>query len=586
MQTIGEILNPQSNTNTSNNGNSFWIRDISQSENNDSIVRFYNDSSISDDKKHMLSDAIDWGMPKIDADKYISETFYKKEAPWLIEDAKSVLGWIAKKTSEAFGEWISWIKEAWEKWASWEINAPEALVRWVSSTFNAATSPIQWLVWQGVENLITEPLKAITPEPIKEAIKQTVEPKAKAVLEWYDSLPDDAKRYAEDAWAGVNVLLNILGAAPAVKALKTWEEAVAGWLESVEQLWKRAIQRAKTAIPKIESAAQWAIAKWAEEKFAKSIWQATAEWVIDWEKVLIPKPEKTFIETVTWPIRPSDTKKLAWRALTPSYWWTQSPKQVLETATNAEKNLRTLHKLVRTWKLEWNISTLEDAAKTVVDWLDSVWDRIWKAIEPLSGQTSISMWTRSDMTRALTSRIERRSGAYWALKNFFEDTRWGLSFKDAFKTKKIYWAEIRKLIKAWDAWTDSFSSLVKWVNELSENLDNEVAKKLTNPKFKEDKDIYSTLKKLAWDITKSAAVEWRRSPQTLVEQLWMLDTIFEGIKNPLSTAKNVFAKEIWEINTRWGSFKELVKLLDEEAIKRASKTKPTIGEFIWKSVKK
>ena len=51
----------------------------------DVIVKFYNDSSISDDKKEMFSKAIDDGMPRSEAEQYLSKEFYgeapKTEAP-------------------------------------------------------------------------------------------------------------------------------------------------------------------------------------------------------------------------------------------------------------------------------------------------------------------------------------------------------------------------------------------------------------------------------------------------------------------------------------------------------------------------
>ena len=54
----------------------------------------------------------------------------------------------------------------------------------------------------------------------------------------------------------------------------------------------------------------------------------------------------------------------------------------------------------------------------------------------------------------------------------------------------------------------------------------------------------------------------------------MLESMVEGITNPVSTAKTVLAKEIGELNTRGGAWKELIKNYDKEAIEKARKIIP------------
>ena len=55
------------------------------------------------------------------------------------------------------------------------------------------------------------------------------------------------------------------------------------------------------------------------------------------------------------------------------------------------------------------------------------------------------------MQSALSSKIERRSGAYNVLSNLAEDLAQPLSIQDAMKLKRVYQNEITKLIKAGDA---------------------------------------------------------------------------------------------------------------------------------------
>ena len=246
---------------------------------------------------------------------------------------------------------------------------------------------------------------------------------------------------------------------------------------------------------------------------------------------------------------------------------------MLKIIWDVESNLKEYYKLVRTWTMKWDLSTLEEAANSVISNLDDVWSKIWGAVKSVEWTISPSVWTLDEISWVLWSNIEKRWWAYKVLENFKSDTQWGLNIQEAFKAKKIYQAEIGKLIRAWDSWTDSYSALVKWVQELTDSIDNVIASNLKWKEFEIWKKQYALLKKIATDISKSAVVEWRRAPQTFVEQLGTLDTILDLSRNPLSTAKWLFAREIWELNTRWGAWKELIKIYDSEAIKWMGKAK-------------
>lgn len=100
-----------------------------------------------------------------------------------------------------------------------------------------------------------------------------------------------------------------------------------------------------------------------------------------------------------------------------------------------------------------------------------------------------SVWTIDEITNTLTNKIESRSGAFKPLQNFLEDTKNWLNLQDAFKAKKVYQAEITKLIKSGDAGTDSYNALVKWVQELTDNIDNVVEKSLWSKQLIEWKTI-------------------------------------------------------------------------------------------------
>lgn len=313
--------------------------------------------------------------------------------------------------------------------------------------------------------------------------------------------------------------------------------------------------------------------KSAEEKILESVWWKTVKWIVQGKTVKIQEPKEGIITKVSTPFRTKDSKILTWRALTPSYAW-KTPKQMLKWIGEMTDNVKNFYEQVRTWKMKGNVNTLEDSANSVISNLDEIGANIGNSVKWAKWSTSISMWTRSEMSKALRNKIEKRAWAYQPLQNFYKDTSKWLNLNDAFKAKRVYQTEIGKLIRSWDAGTDSYQSLVKWVQELSDNIDSIVEKSIWTKQFIEWKKQYKLLKSIAADISKSAVVEWRRSPQTFVEQLWMLESIVEWVTNPLSTAKSVLAKEIGELNTRGGAWKELIKNYDKEAIQKAKKIIP------------
>lgn len=313
--------------------------------------------------------------------------------------------------------------------------------------------------------------------------------------------------------------------------------------------------------------------KTAEEKILESVWGKTVKWIVQWKTVKIQEPKEGIITRVSTPFRTKDSKVLTWRALTPSYAW-KTPKQMLKWIGEMTDNVKSFYEQVRTWKMKGNVNTLEDSANSVISNLDEIGANIGNSVKWAKWSTSISMWTRSEMSKALRNKIEKRAWAYSALQNFYKDTSKWLNLNDAFKAKRVYQTEIGKLIRSWDAGTDSYSALVKWVQELSDNIDTIVEKSIWTKQFIEWKKQYKLLKSIASDISKSAVVEGRRAPQTFVEQLGMLESIVEWVTNPLSTAKSVLAKEIGELNTRGWAWKELIKNYDKEAIQKAKKIIP------------
>ena len=480
---------------------------------------------------------IDWAL-KILQDKW---TFDFK--PWL---------WTRIRTSA--GNRLAEMERTTQDLSN-ETNIAKRLWAWAVSYIGDTAAGLAWdPIWAVIEPVVSPVIKKIVEvtgqqENIGELAK------------WWEDFRKTNPLLADS----IEWLVNI--GTTAAPFTKTWQAVI----KAPATFTKDAIVWAWKIPWKVVKTVKWLVPN-AETSLVKSLGQETLPWVVAWKNVQVPVPQKGLIERATfWVGRESNPKVLAWRALTPTYAG-KTPKQILSTVWDVEKNVKELYDKVRTWVYKGDISTLESAANTVVTNLDEVGSKIGASVKDATWKIPLSK-NRMEIKKVLSDPIEKRSWAYKILQNFYQDTAPidGLNIQRAFKAKKIYQAEIKKLIKAWDAWTDSYEALVRWVQELSDWIDNAVA---NTPWFKELKGQYSHLKKIVSDIAKSAAVEWRRSPQTFVEQLGMVETLIEAASNPLSTAWKLFAKEIGELNTRGWAWKELMKIYDTESI--AKKTTWTI----------
>lgn len=110
---------------------------------------------------------------------------------------------------------------------------------------------------------------------------------------------------------------------------------------------------------------------------------------------------------------------------------------------------------------------MQDAAETVVKAIDETGSKIGEFVKGAKGTVAMSDDFKASAGSALTNRIEKRAGAYEPLKRFSKDLAKPLSIQDAMKAKRVYQSEITKLIRAGDAGTDSFSALVRGVEDLS-----------------------------------------------------------------------------------------------------------------------
>ena len=402
-------------------------------------------------------------------------------------------------------------------------------------------------------------------------------PGVKPWMEAYGEFAKNNPRFAEDIEAITNLGLSALGSTQGQALIKRW----------TKEIGRKVAQGADY----IDDATSWitkpivnSIDRWTsrlksfvkpatvEEQILKDSWLKTVKWMV-WDQV-VEVPEYWVMDKARSFVAPAETKRLVNRALSPR-WTRLSDRQRLASVVNAEKNVRNYHQLVRSGKLKGDLSSLESTAQSVVDNLDEVGAKIWKEVWEVQANVSISEDAYKAIDDAIWARWAARTPTAKILENFKEDTVGSMTLQEAFDIKKIYQAEIGKLLRSGDAGTNQYSALVKWVEELTNQIDNAIETQLKWSKFKELKSQYRLLKSMVGDITNSAMVEWRRSPQTFVEQLGTIEAIADAYISPISTAKQFLAKEIGEMNTRGGSWRELVKRLDNEAVDAYKKSQTT-----------
>jgi len=537
--------------------------------------RYMQDSSISaNGKKAMQEDLQKWVITKEQADKIISDIYAKKQTQPTQKNQREgfvenvwgfiwdVVGGAIEQVPRALWNVAEFWSKAWQ-YMPWSM-IWTAIQAWLSDkTYwqlrgeQKASAEKLWQIGEKWSQIIKE-YWAYDPTTVWASLGRTwteiwaslVWPNKVSAIQSLGKLAIPAKIATEwaIAWAKYDVASKweVTATSPLVWA---WLNLWMAWAFK----WGQKIAQAFTP-------------KTAEQKLVQSLWAETTKGIIWGKKVNVPVPKEGIITKLSQPFRETDSKRLVGKALTPSH-AEKTPKQIMKTVTGLEDTTKNFYNLVRTGKLKWSIDTLEDGAMTVINNLDEIGANIWKSIKETKWSVQPSKEFLQEASRVLWNKVEELSWAYKPLQTFIKFSKKPLTIQDAFKLKKVYQAEIGKLVKSGDVWTESYEALLKWVQELTDNIDNTVMK-LTWPKFAEYKKNYSLLKKLASDITKSAQVEWRRPPQTFVEQLSTLEAISEWITNPLSTAKQVFAKEIGELNTRGWAWKELIKNWDKEAISK------------------
>lgn len=402
-------------------------------------------------------------------------------------------------------------------------------------------------------------------------------PWVKPWMEAYGKFAEANPRFAENAQAVTNLWLSALGSTE-------WQALMKKWATVLGRKVAQGTNYLDDTLKPITTPISNSVSKWvekmksivapinADEQILKDAWLKTVKGMV-WDKI-VEVPEYWIMDKARSFVAPAETKRLVNRALSPR-WTGLWDKQKLASVVNAEKNVRNYHQLVRSGKLKGDLSSLESTAQSVVDNLDEVGSKIGKSVDNVKANVAISDDAYKAIDDAVWARWASRTPTAKILENFKEDTAGSMTLKEAFDIKKIYQTEVWKLIRSGDAGTPQYSALVKWVDELTNQIDNAIETQLKWSKFKELKSQYRLMKSMVGDITNSAMVEWRRSPQTFVEQLWTIEAMGNIISSPIATGRQFLAKEIGEMNTRGGSWRELIKRLDNEAVNAYKKSQTT-----------
>lgn len=461
------------------------------------------------------------------------------------------------KIADVFTWGIERIWEAWVWLAEWKFTMPEAFIRWWAWALQSFFSPLSWLIWEWIEEWI----QAMS-DDFKQNVMEKTTPTIQWVVQWYQWQSPEQQRRLDNIWVWLEVLLEFVWWAAIKKPLQEiWQEAISWTKRFAQQGFKWAKEWFETWLERTKSIV-WDFWKRTDDNLLQKLDIETTRGKI-WDiEVDIPIRKTSITEKAAWPFIEKDAKVLAGRAISPRTVW-KNVKQKLWTITNVEAHTKKFYENVRLGKFEWNIDTLEDAAQTIVNNIDTIWARIWNWVAKLDDVVDFDTWILKQIDDALAAKWAEVSPATSILKKFRNDVwEWTLTTSEAFSLKKLFSNEVNKLFKAWDAWTDQYKALSDWVRFLNTKID-ELAEIKLWAWFLEDKELYKNLKTLADDIVASALVEWRRAPNSLAEQIWMIESIF----NPIASTKNKLIQTVWEANRRWWAWKELMKQYDNQAVK-------------------
>ena len=513
-----------------------------------------------------LKEIVEWGFTLVDDIKLLSE--------WKPEETKGLL-WDFFKAWEGrlskIEELNASIDATWGNMFDKTIwTALNVLWAWVDFTWDVIVS---WL-----KTLAPEWLERATEEWLNNFIKSDF---GKGVTEFVKTGWDKLEEFKQTSPEANRLALTIESLLPAAEivtgwvSVKLWKEIGADIIESGIKAWGDIIETSKEITWEwVDILKEWAgkiketisdiklPQKDSDTELLEGLGLVTEKGLINWIEVDIPKIDRSISEKAVKLFIDVSDKQLAGKAVSPRTIW-KSAAQKLKSIADVEKNTKKFYDNVRTGLLEWDISTLESAAQTIVDNISTVWARIWNAVKEVDWFVDIDNNLTDDIISALWAKWAEVSPATPILKKFF-DSLWDgkLTIEDAYELKKVYSNEVTKLYKSWDAWTKQYKALNDWVKFLNTKIDEIIETNLWD-EFANDKLLFRELKTLVDDMVASALVEWRASPFSLAERIWQVESIF----SPVNSIKQKLIKTSDDLNKRGWAWEELIKRYDEASIK-------------------
>lgn len=470
--------------------------------------------------------------------------------------------WIWAKIWESFTWGIERIQEAGEWLATGKFNIAEAFIRWWAWSLQSFFSPVAWLIGEGVE----EGIQALS-DDFKENVTEAVSPTVQSVVKWYQDQSPEQQRNLDNIGVWLEVLLELVWWNAIKQPL--WEIlwSTVTWTKKLIWEWVESLTEGLTSTKSV----LWDILPSKQDPdvdLLESLWLATEKGKIWDMEVDIPVVDRSISENIVAKFTNVSDKQLAGKAVSPRTIWKNS-KQKLQSIADVEINTKQFYDNVRTGILDGDIDTLENAAQTIVNNIDTVGARIWNAVKQVDWTIEIDNQLTDDIITALWTKWAEVSPATPILQKFF-DSLWDgtLSIDEAYELKKAYSNEITKLYKWGDAGTKQYKALNDWVKFLNTKIDEIIDTKLWS-EFANDKILFRQLKTLVDDMVASALVEGRSAPFSLAERIWQVESIF----SPVNSVKQKLIKTSDDLNKRGWAWAELIKRYDEASIKNLWETK-------------
>lgn len=555
-----------------------------------------------------------WESPQTSEDKLISLGIIDKPEvilSWLDKDLRDTsfiddIKWWFVDIKDDFVQWAKILGSDIRKIETWRLDETTWLLwsffkAWQSNIdriqeFNKAVDRTWWwmfdkiiwawlsTVWAWVDftwDVVVSWLKTLAPEWLERATKEWLEDFSRTdfwawlinlIKVWWEKFQSfkDSSDEANRLWQSIELLL------PTLEIVTWWawwkiikdtsKEIIKSWIKKTWDITTNIWNITKEWIDVIKQKA-WDIElpkfkKTEDDILLKNLWLDTEKGMINWVEVDVPKTDRSLSEKIVWALDSKTDKELAWRAVSPRTIW-KNAKQKLKSVADVEKNTRKFYENIRTWVLEWDISTLENSAQTIVNNIDIVWARIGNAVKKVDWEINIDNNTTDSIIKALWTKWAEVSPATPILKKFFESLwSWKLSIEEAYELKKAYSNEVTKLYKSWDAWTKQYKALSDWVQFLNTKIDEIIETKLW-VEFANDKILFRELKLLVDDMVASALVEGRKSPDSFAEQIGKVESLF----SPVNSVKQKLIKDSNELNKRGWAWKELIRRYDEVTVR-------------------